>query len=444
MFHRQRLFGKTLPVVRLLLLIVCIYFLGLSISLAQDESTPRPTFSVQPHGQRYFYRLDDPAGFDFSIKANESNQNVNSAVKIVLSRDGGELLLEREWRVAESPLLTLGAKLSEPGFLRAEIFSLAENPERLAVSTVGYTPQNIFSATKTPEDFRDFWQDARQQLAHVPPDYQLEELPQFSDKNQSTFMISFLGLNSQRYFGYLSVPKSAGRHPALMRIPSWGVGRPKNADWVIEWGRRGFVSLYLDIHGLRPGEPVASPERFDDYEIRGVPDRRQFYYYNVLLGLDRALDFLRHHESVDLKRLGLTAASQGAGLALMLAGLNADVKTIVAHVPAFGDHAGIAMGRQPGWPGVCHKKWNEFSELEKQACLDFSAYYDTVNFAPLVKGSALVGMAWNDTVCPASSVMSVYNALNGEKRLIQDFTATHAGIEGFDEIAKEWLLKKLK
>jgi carboxymethylenebutenolidase len=109
--------------------------------------------------------------------------------------------------------------------------------------------------------------------------------------------------------GYLVLPDSPGRHPALIIVHEWwGLN-----DWVKEQTRKladaGYVSLAVDLYR---GDVASTLE--EAHEIsRGVPDDR------ALRDLEAGFAFLAARPDVDKTKIGTVGWCMGGGYALELA-----------------------------------------------------------------------------------------------------------------------------
>jgi len=109
--------------------------------------------------------------------------------------------------------------------------------------------------------------------------------------------------------GYLAVPASSGRRPAIIVIQEWwGLN-----DWVREqtdrFAGQGYVALAVDLyHGKSTTDPAVAHEL-----MRGLPEDR------ALADLKAAFNYLSSRSDVDPIRIGVIGWCMGGGYALALA-----------------------------------------------------------------------------------------------------------------------------
>lgn len=109
--------------------------------------------------------------------------------------------------------------------------------------------------------------------------------------------------------GYLAVPASPGRHPALVVIHEWwGLN-----DWVKEQTRKfaenGYVALAVDLYR---GKVATDPGEAHEL-MRGLPEDR------AVRDMKAAFDDLAARSDVDPSKIGSVGWCMGGGLSLDLA-----------------------------------------------------------------------------------------------------------------------------
>ncbi len=109
--------------------------------------------------------------------------------------------------------------------------------------------------------------------------------------------------------GYLALPDSGGRHPALVVIHEWwGLN-----DWVEEQARKfaeqGYVALAVDLYR---GKSAANPEEAHEL-MRGLPQDR------AIRDMKAAFAYLATRHDVEKNKIGSVGWCMGGGLSLQLA-----------------------------------------------------------------------------------------------------------------------------
>ncbi len=109
--------------------------------------------------------------------------------------------------------------------------------------------------------------------------------------------------------GYLALPDSKGRHPALVVIHEWwGLN-----DWVKEQAQKfaenGYVALAVDLYR---GKVATTPDEAHELS-RGLPPDR------AVRDMKAAFDYLASRKDVDAKKIGSVGWCMGGGFSLELA-----------------------------------------------------------------------------------------------------------------------------
>lgn len=330
--------------------------------------------------------------------------------------------------------------LDHPGFLQCQVQVDADGKSYKGLATAAYEPLKIQPTTPLPDDFMTFWQAELKKAHEIPIDAKLEKDEQKSDDKVDVYQASYQNIGGSRMYGMLVVPKGDGPFPALLQVPGAGI-RPYNGEK--GWGEKGVIHFQIGIHGI----PVNLPQRvYDDlqrgalsgYQAFNLESRDAYYYKRVILGAVRAVDFLNTLDKFDKKSLAIHGGSQGGALSIITASLDERIKYLAAEYPAMSDHFGYLEHRAGGWPHLFADPQNRTPEKLKTA-----QYYDVVNFARFIKVPVFYGLGFNDTVCPPTSMFSVYNVISSPKEIKLFQPRGHEWIKEYDAVAYDWLLKKL-
>lgn len=312
---------------------------------------------------------------------------------------------------------TISAALAAPGFLRASATATVNGLRLSDMATIGFSVQDIDASVTSPSDFLPFWRTAIASARRVPLASQLTFREDLSTTSVNVYHVSFQNQREgSRIYGMLSVPKAPGRYPAILTVPGAGV-RPYFPN--VQLAAKGVVHLVIGIHGI----PVDRDSLLYN-ELRatalagyagfGIEDRDKYYYKRVIVGAVRAGDFLMSLPQVDSTRYAVQGGSQGGMLAIAAAALDARVKAIgVAH-PAMAEHFAYRRARAGGWPHVFADTTQLLAKPEITATLP---YYDTDNFARLVRVPGFYTWGYNDVTVPPTTSYAVYNLIRAPKTL---------------------------
>ena len=167
-----------------------------------------------------------------------------------------------------------------------------------------------------------------------------------------------------------------------------------------------------DYENQRTGDLVG-------YTTRGAEDPDCYYFHRTMIGAFTALDYLSSHPSISPDRIGITGSSQGAGLSLLVAGLDSRVKALAVNVPTMCDHMGYTKGRPSGWPHF----WRHFVPTHVHRTM---ACYDAAIAAQGICAPAFFSVGFLDQTCPPTTVYAAYNSLKGCKSIQNHTKMAHA------------------
>jgi carboxymethylenebutenolidase len=109
--------------------------------------------------------------------------------------------------------------------------------------------------------------------------------------------------------GFLALPDSGGKHPALVVIHEWWGLNDWVKDQAQKFAEQGFVALAVDLYrGKVAYDPNAAHEL-----MRGMPQDR------AVRDLEAAFDYLASRPDVNKNKIGSIGWCMGGGLSLQLA-----------------------------------------------------------------------------------------------------------------------------
>lgn len=337
------------------------------------------------------------------------------------------------------------ATLKEPGFLRCQAYVTIEGKEYRGIATAAFEPENIKPTQTLPEDFWEFWDQAKQQAAKIPMDAKLTFLAQRSNEKVDVYEVDIQNYElGTRLYGILAKPKAPGKYPALLQVPGAGI-RPYGGNTAL--AEQGIITLEIGIHGI----PVTYEQKLYNnlgtgalrgYNYFNLDDRDKYYYKRVYLGCVRAIDYLFSLDDFDGSNLGVYGGSQGGALSIITTALDSRVKYLVSLYPALSDLTGYLHQRAGGWPHLFTEQNASF--LAKDDKIKVSAYYDVVNFARRVNVPGFYSWGYNDETCPPTSFYAAYNLIDAPKDLYLMQETGHWTYPIQHEKINAWILSHLK
>ena len=305
-------------------------------------------------------------------------------------------------------------------------------------SSVCFGAADVNVASQKPADFDSFWQGVTDEVRGMAIEVvAMEELAQTNNGFTTYYAALRCGTDDLGrpgvVSGYLTVPNGTGKIGLALRFQSYGYGQPDKIyeantavfsvcshsvelDKYVK-GTDYYNEMYTSIAG-GPGEP--------GFGQRTNVTRDTIYFKQMLmrdlLATRYMIERFGEHgdgrwNGVDLK---FTGTSMGGFQSTAMAALSPLVtgKTpnmLDLSIPWMCDLDGYNAGRNIS----CFRPPRESATL----------YYDTVYFAAMVAGTCRVQISagLGDHICPASGVLSLYNAVKGPKKITFNSNNTHGG-----------------
>jgi len=381
------------------------------------------------------YAVGDEAAFTVTVKDDAGNPLNAGDARWKLDNFGSVSLgVGKADLAAGNPFVVKGT-MREPGFLR-----LTVNASSNSVTWgVGYDVGKIRQNEPCPDDFDAYWTAEKQRLAReVPLDARCARDEKLSKKGYDCFRVSFATFNGKRVYGFLTVPTDRSRAPYGVKVCVPGAGPGAIGPWDAS---QTEISLIMNVHCFEPGATDAEQKRLMDEQnaalakkyglsnpkaycaLAGIAESREdYWYHDVMLGIDRAIDWTCARPDVDRKRVAYTGSSQGGGFGLFLNYLNGNFTRAFVAVCAITGHYGYRQGRQNGWPQLVSGQ-----PAAKRAIAERNAaYFDGVNFAARIRHPIRFIVGFADTTCAPSAVYSAYNVCpSADKAIVNAIGSEH-------------------
>ncbi len=320
-----------------------------------------------------------------------------------------------------SGMATIEAVLDEPCMVFVELkpegaASAPGGPQRRPYASLGaaVAPDRMQPSVPRPADFDEFWASKLKALREIPMNPVLRPVAStVPGVEMSEVKVDSLGSQMQ---GYLMKPQREGKFPALVSYQGAGVYalRPAIAS---AHAAEGWLVLDVDAHDKAPDVGTGPPA---NYHTLGNTDREQSYFLNMYLRDTRAIDYIASRPDWDGKTIVILGTSMGGQQGLVTAALNPDrINALLVNEPSGGDTNGELHGRSAAYPN-----WPARDPKAMQAAL----YFDTVNFASLIKAPTLISMGFIDTVVPPAGVWIALNQILAPKEVVPMVEANHVHI----------------
>lgn len=309
-----------------------------------------------------------------------------------------------------------GGTMKEPGFLRCTAEVMVDGVKYSGSCAVGFAPERIKPAVSMPADFKQWWDGELRALDKIEPTATLKRIDARCTDKVDVYQVKIASLKPM--YGILSMPKTPGKHPAVLRVPGAGIHR---IGGYLEPANDGFITLDLGIHSL----PFDAEQEFytalsegalHDYMSIGIASRDTYYYRKVYLGCVSAAKYLTTMPEYDGQNLFVVGGSQGGALSIVTAALFPEVKAIISFFPALCDQQAYLDGRAGGWPHyfLFHK-----DDASVKQAAETVRYFDVVNFARILTVPVYMSFGYNDLTCAPTSTYACWNSLaSSHKKLL--------------------------
>lgn len=282
-------------------------------------------------------------------------------------------------------------------------------------------------AQTRPRDFDQFWSGVKTELAAVPMNAAIAADPEHTDKDVACFKVRYASLRREIHARYCR-PARDGKFPAVLINPWYSEGA---IDAPVEWAKRGMAALWYQARGFEVDRSTYPLEN-SWYVLDGIDAPESYVYREIVAHGLRGLDFLAAQPEVDAKKIGVAGASQGGGLSLLLAGLDARVVAASADAPFLTDWPQSLSAPNGPYPDV--RKYLAEHKAKRAAVWRTLSYFDTLAVAGRLKLPVFIQAALKDKTCPPEGIEKLYRRIPSRRKLWKAYPdADHS-----DEGAARW------
>lgn len=271
------------------------------------------------------------------------------------------------------------------------------------------------AASVPPRDFDAFWGAVRAELAAVPLDAKLVPDAAHTDKDAACFKASYVSLRRVVVHARYCRPAREGRFPAALISPWYSQAEiPPPASLA----KRGIAALWYQARGFEVDQS-SYPKANSWYILDGIESPETYVYREIVAHALRGLDFLAARPEVDIKRIGTMGASQGGGLSLLVAGLDARVAAASADFPFLTDWEDSFSA--PSSPYTTVGQYASGHPSERAAVLRTVSYFDTLDVAGRIDIPVLVEVGLKDRTCPPRGIKTMFRRLKSRRKTLKEY-----------------------
>ncbi len=294
---------------------------------------------------------------------------------------------------------------------------------------------DIHPALTRPDNFLSFWNDTLEQLNAVPSSIQIIESMESGD-GLLLQKVTFQSFNNAVIHGYLLSPQSIESGPLI--VYTHGYMGHCEIEW--SWAKKGASVFGFDIRGFGNSKDAVSALSPHGYILTGIESETTSIlrgaYCDYIQAIRVAGELLHNRQQATV----LYGKSLGGALAAVASGFTQQADLLVAAVPTLA----WAEGRRKLVTQGSGEEINSYIKKhpeKEQKIMEVLSYFDTMNFAPLIRCDSFIGVGLQDYVVPAETVFAFYNHLSCQKQ-IRQFPVSHTSSPEEDlwnEFEDEWM-----
>jgi cephalosporin-C deacetylase-like acetyl esterase len=297
-----------------------------------------------------------------------------------------------------------------------------------------------------PDDFDEFWGRAKEELAAVPMNPRVRELPSGHTETGLLYEVELDSVRGVTIVCRYTVPRKArgeeggvtGRFPAMIVMPGYGSEQPP-----MDRTPSGFITMSVNPRHHGPSKRFwTSPVAHHLYMLDVAED---YYYRLAYLDCLRAAEFLFSLPEVDPTRVGAEGGSQGGLFAIALGALEPRISAVVSNVTAFSAFRESAILEATGAIGGIAERIRPGAE-NAGAVTRTIRYIDGANMATRLRAPLQINMGGQDRVCHFLSGIVILHRLRADvPREYHLFpNAKHEVPAGMRQNNAEWMRKWLR
>jgi cephalosporin-C deacetylase len=301
------------------------------------------------------------------------------------------------------------------------------------------SPEKIICGNKTIPQFKKYWETALDELKTVNPEFSIKKVDSLCTSSRDGYIAEMKSLGNLTIRGYYFVPRTAGKHKAVLHVPGYGYGFDGGKPFLNS--NEDIIEFAICVRGHGISADVFNP----GFGVPGIwgyklYSEKENAYRSIYMDCVRAVEFLLSRPEVDTTKINVIGGSQGGGLTLAAAALCSDHINACAYFDPFP----CDIRDQLKIRTLCNTEIKTFLGYYNNECsfndaLNVQDLLDTKGFADWIKCPTLYVTGLFDDDCPPHVGFAAYNRIKSTKQFKIFTDASHLEL---GEPAAYGLLKK--
>ena len=378
------------------------------------------------------------ASFTFSVKSTFDNDE-NGTVSYLLTTESGDKVSSKSINVKIGKNSSENYDFSIPnlktGFYKINFMINVSDYDDTTRRAFGIRAAEIKSNYSKPADFEQFWQNAKDELAKVKPNFKLTPMPKLDKDNRHVYLIEMQSLDNMTIRGWMTIPITNNKHrrfSVLLGLPGYQV----NLDPILGMDD-DLAIITLNVRGQGNSRGPIDTRR-DEFIFYHIENKDKYVMRGVLMDCVRCIDFIYAQSNLQHDNILVSGGSMGGYLAIAVAGLDKRVNLCSAQNPILCDVRNLVG--EVDWPMSSIKKYVATQPgLTMDKVLSNLDYYDAKNFATNVGCPTLMGIGLLDPFAPPNNEFAAYNNITGKKRIMIFKDLAHEISQKYKDLEGRWM-----
>lgn len=234
--------------------------------------------------------------------------------------------------------------------------------------------------------------------------------------------VSYAAFDGGQIVGWLITPAPIQPRPTLVFFHGYS-GNKGRIDEYLFWTLQGFTVLTFDVRGQN-GESSDLADypsgRFTGWMTSGILEPEKYYFARAYVDTVRALDYACTRPEVHPERIGVGGCSQGGGLALAAASLDARPRLCLSEVPGFCHfRRTLEITKAAPWTDLI--AWFQNRPNQIDAAMRTLSYVELNNLTDRIQCPTLVSVGLQDELCPPSTIFTAFNRIPVKEKQADTF-----------------------